>query len=182
MHELCHAAACVITGAKIVNISFFDKEGGSVTHQKPIIPIFGPIIISTAPLILGILVFYFLASRIHLGNTLDFNALYLNFRSTINSIDFSSWQNIIILYFLISVSVTMTPSRQDLTNMLIPIIILTGFFYLILRYTAFTFNRFDFLFSKLSLVLNMVVFILIAFTLVSFVLFLATKLILKKSF
>lgn len=180
-HELCHALACKLTGAKIIKISFFDKEGGSVTHNKPIVPILGPILISTAPLILGILVFYFLASRIHLESNLDFPSLYANYKSLNHLITFS-WSNITIFYLLISIAVTMTPSRKDLLNMLLPLIILVGVFYLIFRYTAFDSSRFDFVLSKLSLVLNMAIFILIAFTIISFLLFLITKFVLKRGF
>lgn len=178
-HELCHAFGCLICGAKIVHISFFDKDGGSVTYQKPFVPILGPILISLAPLILGILAFYFLGNFIQLENTLNLSAFYSNTKSLIHQIT-HSWSNLIIIYLLISVSITFTPSRQDLLNMLIPVIILAIIFYLISHFTAFGFSHFDFIFTKLSLVLNMVIFILIVFLIISLLFYLVTKLVLKR--
>lgn len=178
-HELCHALACKLTFAKIVSISFFDKDGGSVTHQKSPVPIIPPILIATAPLVLGILVFYFLASRIQITNTLDVSTLFHNFKSVISSINFT-WLNILFIYLLISVAVTMTPSRQDLTNMLFPIIILGVIYYLLSRFTAISINNYDFIFTKLSIVLNLVIFILFAFFLISFVFYFVSKFVLKR--
>lgn len=148
IHELSHAFACILTFTKVIKISFFDKEGGSVTHQKSPIPIIGPIIISAAPLAIGIVIFYFLGK----------------------AVNFSHWQNIIIVYLLLSIAVTMTPSVQDLINMLWPLIIIIAIFYLF---------HFQFLIF-LTPVLTLVIYILLACLAISLILYLLTKLILRR--
>jgi hypothetical protein len=180
VHELSHAFACFITGAKITKISFFDKDGGSVEHHKSFIPVIGPILISTAPLVVGILIFYFLAKQINLEDYSNLQTIYLNFKLLFKSIDFTSWQNILIIYLLLSIAVTMTPSYQDLTNILIPILSLTLVFYLLAHYTSIDFTPLNLIFIKLAPILNIVVFILAGFLLVSFVLYFITKFVFKR--
>lgn len=180
LHELSHALACVITGAKVVKISFFDKDGGSVKHQPSFIPIIGPVIISLAPLAIGILVFFLLAKRIQLNNSLDLSAMYFNFKTIILAIDWKNWLNIVIIYLLLSVLVTMTPSWQDLRNMLIPVIIIIAVFYLLIRFTSFGFSHLNVIFLQLSPVLNMVIFLLLAFLILSFILYAFSKMVLGR--
>lgn len=179
-HELSHTLACFITGAKIIKISFFDKEGGSVKHQKSPIPILGPILISTAPLILGILAFYFLARQIQLQSDLDLRTIYFNIRSIFHTVNISNWHNILIIYLLLSVGVTITPSWQDLRNMLGSLVFISAVFYLLLRFTPLNLSNFNFIFLKLSPVLNLVIFILLVFLAISIILYLLTKLVLKR--
>lgn len=179
-HELSHALACLIMGAKIVKISFFDKDGGSVTHQKPLIPVLGPILISTAPLILGILAFYLLAKQIKLLDSLDLSAMFFNVKSIYQTVDLSNWMNLLIIYLLFSVGVTMTPSRQDLVNMIIPILILSTILFLTLRFTALSLNQYEFIFFRLTPIISIVVFILILCLLVSLFFYIITKFIFNK--
>lgn len=180
LHELSHALACVLTGAKVVKISFFDKDGGSVKHHPSFIPVIGPVIISLAPLAIGVLVFYFLAKKIQLSNDLDLSAMYFNFKTIIFAIDWKNWLNIIIIYLLLSVLVTMTPSWQDLRNMLIPVIIIIAIFYLLIHYTNFGFSHLNVIFLQLSPVLNMVIFLLLAFLVLSFIFYAFSKIVLRK--
>jgi hypothetical protein len=51
LHELAHVLGCLITGAGIKKVVLFSRDGGSVTYSKPALPLFGNLIISTAPLI-----------------------------------------------------------------------------------------------------------------------------------
>lgn len=178
-HELSHALACLITGAKIIKISFFDKDGGSVKHQKSPIPIIGPILISTAPLILGILAFYFLARQIRLQSDLDLKTIYLNLKSIFNTIDLTNWRNEVVIYLLLSIGVTITPSWQDLRNMLGSLVFVSAVFYLLLRFTPLNLSNFNFIFLKLSPVLNLVIFVLLCFLAISIILYLLTKLVFK---
>lgn len=179
-HELSHALACFITGAKIIKISFFDKDGGSVKHQKSPIPIIGPILISTAPLILGILAFYFLAKQIRLQSDLDFRTIYFNIREIFHTVNFTNWRNLIVIYLLLSIGVTITPSWQDLRNMLGSLVFVSAVFYLLIRYTSLDLSNFNFIFLKLSPVLNLVIFILACFLAISLIFYLLTKLIFKR--
>ena len=54
IHEFSHVLVCLITGAKIRKISFFNPKGGFVIHEKPKIPVLGEIMISLAPIAGGI--------------------------------------------------------------------------------------------------------------------------------
>jgi hypothetical protein len=47
IHECTHILGCLLTGARIRNIVFFSRDGGSVTYTLPYL---GDVIISTAPL------------------------------------------------------------------------------------------------------------------------------------
>ena len=51
IHELSHAAGCLITGARIFKLKLFAPEGGSVSHGKPKLPVIGETIIATMPLV-----------------------------------------------------------------------------------------------------------------------------------
>lgn len=179
VHELSHAFGCLITGAKITKISLFSKDGGCVEHQKSPIPIFGPIIISMAPLIIGIIIFFFLAKIIHLENICNINSTFINIKSIYKNIDFTNWGNILIIYLLLSVAVTMTPSWQDLVNIIIPIIILVGIVYLLLLLHIIDFAIFDSLFRHLAPVVILSIIVLFGLLIVSMILYLITK-VLKK--
>lgn len=180
LHELSHALACYLTFTKVVKINFFDKDGGSVKHARSPIPIFGPILISIAPLVVGIVIFYFFGKIINVSeNTFDISAIFSNLKSIYKTIDFTNWLNILIGYFLLSVAVTMTPSWQDLVNMILPLIVLVGIFYLLYRFTAFNISSFDSLAINLLPILNLAVFILLCLLAVSLVFYLLTKIISK---
>lgn len=120
IHELAHAVACLTTGAKVKEISFFDKKGGFVKHEKPKLPYIGPVIISSAPLIAGILLIFLIAKMILLQPVaVSFSADPGNFKrvlSSLGNIKLASIRNFIAFYILLSVSVTMTPSMQDAKN------------------------------------------------------------------
>lgn len=180
IHELSHAIICILMFAKITKISFFDKDGGSVTHQKSPIPVLGPILISVAPLVAGIVLFYFLGKTIHIENSLSIPAMFDNLKMIYRTIDFSSWYNIVIIYLLLSVAVTMTPSWQDLVNMLTPLIILVGVFYALIRFTDYIhLDNYAILILRLLPVLNLAVFILFICLIISLVLYGITKLIFR---
>jgi len=51
IHELSHAAGCLIMFAKINKIRLFGPKGGEVQHGKPKIPVIGPVVISLAPMV-----------------------------------------------------------------------------------------------------------------------------------
>jgi hypothetical protein len=179
IHELSHALVCLITGAKIAKISFFDKDGGRVEHGKSPIPVIGPILISLAPLAVGIVFIYFLGRFIHLENFSTLSDLFLNIKSIYKTIDFTSWHNILILYLLLSVAVTMTPSWQDFVNIIFPLMILAGILYLFFRFTAINFFRYEFIFTQIVPILNLVVFILLICLAISLIFYLLTKIFFK---
>ena len=50
VHELSHAAGCLVTGAKITRIRLFSPDGGEVEHGPPKLPVVGQTVISMAPI------------------------------------------------------------------------------------------------------------------------------------
>ncbi len=129
LHEWSHAFFCLITGAKIKKIALFEKEGGYVEHEKSKLPVFGQILISFAPFMFGSVAIYFLAKL------LGFSSMPFSFElssqpySIWNSImpslanyDYMKWQNWAVLYLVLSIAVTMTPSRKDFENVILSVI------------------------------------------------------------
>lgn len=180
VHELSHALACKLTGAKIAQISFFDKNGGFVQHEPSVVPVLGPILISTAPLIINIIIFYFLARALKLENSLNLQSMIFNFKLILSSVDFKLWWNILIVYLILSMAVTMTPSKQDLINMGWSLAIVVGIFYLVLHFASININRLDFIFSKINPVLNLSVMMLLVCLVISLVFYLVSKLLFRK--
>lgn len=52
LHELSHVLGCMVTFAKITDITVFKREGGSVSHESPKLP-FGQALISLSPFLGG---------------------------------------------------------------------------------------------------------------------------------
>lgn len=129
LHELSHAFACLLMRAKVREINFFDRKGGYVKHEKSKIPVIGPVIISLAPLLVGIVLIYFL-SKILLGNhgqVLELSFSQSNFQrilNTISSINLLNIKNLLLFYLITSVSITMAPSWRDFANAFFGLIIL----------------------------------------------------------
>ncbi len=135
VHELAHAFFCVITGAKIRRIRLFKRDGGEVAHEQSKIPILGPLVITLAPMIIGLGLIIIMSRRI----IPDSSAI--SFGSTIHDfpqflfavITHVAWRHAatwVWLYLILSIGATLAPSIQDLKNSWLPIgliIILLGF-------------------------------------------------------
>lgn len=141
IHELAHAFACFFTGAKVSQLSVFDKEGGHVSHTKSRLPIIGSVIISIAPLLVGVVIIYIMSRKLGLA---DFNFFKLGHTpksiaaaniSLIKNIFHYSWKNWLLFYLTISVAVTMIPSRKDFANAFMPLIVLGLAFLITSKYT-----------------------------------------------
>ena len=180
VHESSHALACLITGAKIVKISFFSKDGGFVKHHKPIVPIVGPILISIAPLIVSIVLFYFLARFLQLESSLNLNSSFTNLKSLFKTIDFTSWLNLLIIYVILSIAVTMTPSKQDLVNMLVPLALVAVVIFLLIRFSSWNLTYFNSGFVELTPILNLTIFVLLVCLIISLVFYTLTKVLFKE--
>lgn len=109
VHELSHALACRLAGAKIREINFLSKNGGYVKYNSPKIPILGELLINFAPILggAGILLFFFWL-------------LNLDYRQP----NLLSWQFWLFTYLAISIIICLTPSKQDLKNSLTGILII----------------------------------------------------------
>jgi len=172
VHELAHAALCVVTRAKITKISLFDKEGGSVQHSAPKIPLLGQILISLAPFAFGAAGIYFLSRRLGIGSV-DLTAISVSrdgilnyFQNALSNLDLHNIQTWIIIYLVLSIAVTMTPSLQDLRNIFLSIIFIAVVIFLIYHFTSFRFhtavlipNQILTLFSTVSLLLILSLFL-----------------------
>lgn len=167
VHELSHAFACFVTGAKVTGISMFKKDGGEVRHGHSSIPILGPIFISTAPFIIGALVIFLLSKLIGFKainlTEYDFNPqnIMLLVKSTFGTLDLSKVKTWIALYLVLSVAVTMIPSIQDMKNIFFSFIVLSAITFLVYRYTHFRPDLTFLLQPELFVVLTSVLFLLI---------------------
>lgn len=151
VHELSHALLCLLTGAKISKISFFGKEGGNVTHSSAKLPILGSILISLAPLIVGILIIILLSSILGpraevFDRNLFFSVNGILHQSflTLSKFDYSLVRNWFVLYIMLSIIVTMIPSKQDIKNIALVLILISLISYFVITYTSFSF-KFSFL-------------------------------------
>lgn len=141
LHELAHIAGCLLSGAKIKDVVLFSQEGGSVTYVKPKIPILGTVIISTAPLILLPLVLALLTWIFSswLGCTLviilpesSSSEVVFPVFATVAGIfytniiaQFNAWF-LLYLYLCITIILSLAPSRQDLSNAAIGILLIAA--------------------------------------------------------
>ena len=133
IHELSHALGCIITGAKIKEISLFSSRGSYVSHSKPIVPLIGSFIISFSP-IAGSILFLFLFSEIF-GFTLpsiifSFDLFYQNFVDTLKESiifiinNYQFWQFWVFSYLAISLVISLSPSKKDFKNSFLSVLFL----------------------------------------------------------
>ena len=128
LHELSHALLCFFTGAKITQMSFFEKEGGSVKHKPSKIPILGPILISVAPFVFGAAAIFFISRKVGIDSpnlaSVDISreGVILFFKTAVQSFNFKDIPTLVGLYLVLSIAVTMTPSFQDLRNMFLSLL------------------------------------------------------------
>lgn len=161
LHELSHALLCMITGAKITKMSFFDKNGGHVEHTASKIPLLGQVMISIAPLAFGMVAIFFISKIIGvktdpiLFSSLSFESIKDALVKILSLFDYSSWYFWVLLYLVLSIAVTMTPSTQDLSNIFIFIILLVVFIFASIKFdVASVYGNFvpDSLFTLLSVI------------------------------
>lgn len=177
LHELSHALFCLLTGAKVVSINLFKKDGGEVKHGHSKIPILGSILISLSPFVIGALAIFFLSKYIGF-KSIDISDFSLNaqsivhwFADSIKSIDFSNAKTVIAFYLVLSIAVTMTPSVQDMRNIIFSILVLLIIIFIVFKYTAFRPNL-SFLFTpELASILITVLALLILAFILSIVIF-----------
>lgn len=144
LHELSHAFLCLLTGAKITKMSFFEKNGGHVEHQPSKLPLIGQVLISLAPLFAGTIAIYFLSRKIGISD-LHFSDLswskdsfVLFVKELFSGFNVHIAKNWIIIYLVLSIAVTMTPSVQDMRNTFFSIVIIGAILYLVIKYTKYS--------------------------------------------
>jgi len=141
VHELSHAAGCLVTGATITRMTLFDVGRARVEHSRPRIPVVGQAVISLAPVAGGILVMWGLCVLVAPAQPFGLPSLPVAVSATpegigafvqetatpvvrlvsgyLAGLDYGRVRTYVYLYLLISVAITWGPSRQDLRNALI---------------------------------------------------------------
>jgi hypothetical protein len=145
VHECSHILGCLLTGAKVKNVVFLSKEGGSVTYSPSPIPLFGDVLINTAPLFCIPLALFgctwifssylgcvipALPSAINSVSTVTQMGTQIAAMFTANLVHhFNAWF-LLYLYLTISLVLSLAPSRQDMKNAAfgITMIVVTGMF------------------------------------------------------
>jgi hypothetical protein len=185
LHEFSHAIFCLLTGAKIVSITLFDKDGGKVIHEKPKLPIIGQVLISLAPFAVGLIAIYFLSLWAGLKH-LDLASIPQKYDSVIpwaqnylSNFNFHTWVNWVILYLILSIAVTMTPSLQDFKNISLVLIFLTALTFLARRYWDFRPTLDGALLEK-TITLSLTVAVLLILCLLLSIVIFAISLLFKK--
>ena len=151
VHECAHVLGCLITGAKIRKVVLFSKNGGSVTHSPPLIPVIGDVVISTAPLFCIPLILSWCTWLFSTYLGCIFPALPLTIDSpdtviltggailgTITQnlvVRFNAWF-LLYLYLVLSLILSAAPSIQDMKNAAIGccILVITSIFVLWSQY------------------------------------------------
>jgi len=134
VHELSHAFACRIVGAKIEEINFFSWQGGYVKYLLPKTHRFARVLsemfIGFAPILggIGALLFFswFLGLQFFSGivNFHESSLFFHGFWAAIQEIpsfigeNWLSWQFWLFIYLIISITVCLVPSKRDIKNSL----------------------------------------------------------------
>ena len=145
VHELSHAAACVLTGAKVHSMVLFRADGsGEVKHGPPKLKYFGDVMISMAPLAGGVLCLVLLG--LLLRSPVNFYAVrtdgvqtnQLTFVATLATLVWDDmvlffkasslldWRTWLFLYFALAFTMSMAPSRQDIKNCTVGLLVVSG--------------------------------------------------------
>jgi len=105
-HELSHVVGAIVTGADVFDIKLISKSGGEVRHGPPRLPFVGQFIISFAPLLIEGALSYAIIWHLFLSSG-------TSIWSAVGSWGLGDW---LLLYALISLMLTFTPSKQDLRS------------------------------------------------------------------
>lgn len=137
VHELSHAFACLIMGAKISKIKLFGPTGGEVVHGPPKIPVVGQTVISMAPIagcaavlaLAGALLNAPLAKSITsvpmsvaltpagLGGFVEATARTLwGLAKGLGDTSWTNWRTYAFVYAAICLGIALRPSSTDLKN------------------------------------------------------------------
>lgn len=136
IHELSHAIACLVTGAHIRRISFWQEDGGYVIHSPSRLPILGQVIISLAPIGGGLAAIFYLINLWHpqileIIKSIEISSdlLKLNFwqelGQAIGDYKLQNYYQYLSLYFLMAITATLSPSKTDFKYALISLFAIT---------------------------------------------------------
>lgn len=163
IHELSHAAGCLIMGARVTDLSLYDPKGGYVAHTEPKVPIIGRPLIALAPILgCGFALWLILQgfgagqlARLSLPAELDLSTSgFMSFlgefiavmEGIINAMRGANYSNIwtyVFIYLALSMGLALGPSKQDMRNAVFGLIvtgILIYIFHLLLNYVSSSSN------------------------------------------
>lgn len=144
VHELSHALGCLLTGAPIHSMVLFRSDGsGEVKHGPPRLKYVGDVIISLAPL-LGCSIALWLLGRM-LDSPVNFydvsargvhasqfaflwqlvGVVWADLGLALESAALLNWRTWLFLYFAMCFTMGMAPSRQDLKNGALGMVVVT---------------------------------------------------------
>jgi len=112
IHELSHALACRLVGAKIDEINLFSQQGGHVKYRSPKLPILGDMFIGFAPILggIGVLLFFSWLFGLQITTIQELPSFIMA--------NWLNWQFWIFIYLIISIIICLAPSKQDIKNAL----------------------------------------------------------------
>jgi hypothetical protein len=139
LHEFSHYLACKLTFAPVKKMSV-GRKGGYVIHGSSRIPLLGNMIISLAPLFIGLLALVFIIyllvgdknlffSIISAIKAFNWQAVYVLLKTWFVNTNFVHWKFWLLIFLFLNIVVVITPSKKDYTNILFGILI-----YIILSY------------------------------------------------
>ncbi|MCC6463801.1 MAG: M50 family metallopeptidase [Planctomycetes bacterium] len=145
VHELSHAGACVLTGAKVHSMVLFRPDGsGEVRHGPPKLKYIGDMFISLAPLLGCTLCLWLLGLLLHSPvNLYEVQAtgvqpseggfllslvrlVWEDLLLAVRTTSLADWRTWVFLYFAMCFTLGMAPSRQDLKNSSVGVLVVAG--------------------------------------------------------
>lgn len=126
VHELSHAAGCLMTNSQITEINFWKPTGGHVKHLQssdPLKRIIADPIIALAPIggtfiVLIIITYLIMPELFHLLQQTDYGY-------ALRSIPLGRWQTWLYLYLTTSLLATIAPSKTDMNYALASLVVLS---------------------------------------------------------
>jgi len=126
VHELSHAVACFIVGARVEEMALLSPTGGHVKHTQPRVPYIGNAIVALAPIVGGLFIIVvalsfltpqlfeaLLATDLTLPLTQIYSAWLGTFIQVFNPLSIESW---VMLIVILTVSASLAPSMVDLRS------------------------------------------------------------------
>ncbi|MGE4159404.1 MAG: M50 family metallopeptidase [Planctomycetota bacterium] len=135
LHELSHVLVCWLTLSKVNEVKVFEREGGSVSHDKPRVPL-GQVLISLAPFFGGWILMMELARHTGIpwgkqtmsgGWSQWWPSQWASLESLAGGVH-QGWTSALWVYGAVSCALIMIPSSKDMQNARLPMFLLMGLF------------------------------------------------------
>jgi len=168
VHEASHAILIMLFGGKIKSFKIFKFAGGEVTYTKPFFPIISQPLISMAPILGCSVALYY--SGAFLGfdfNSLHFGHHFQNLLAIFQNFNFN-WYSFLFLYLVFSLTSAMAPSKKDLANAAVGLILYLVIFIAI----NYFFPQANIIFNKMSFIYLVGLYLVIVALIISLLIWL----------